>query len=243
MPLARTTTSPYEPVFARYAGNIPQAYLRTLAFKESSFKPDNVHPQSHATGLFQITATALQSFNNAKRSRLSLAHLTDPALNTQVAVHHLGSVVNAYRRVNSLKPDWSSRRWLELLTLGWNAGHNAVISLASKMEKAGLPPERITADTVSHLARATGRAKYVAEPGRVVWSKSVADMFLGGGAVPATGTVAAQPVMAAMFPGLPGSESSGGTVALVFGVIAAGLAVVFGRREDPYGTRTATISG
>ena len=140
MAFLRTTSSPFEPVFARFAGAIPQSYLRSLAYKESSFNPNNVHPQSHATGLFQITSTALQGFNSAKGSALQLTHLKDPILNTQVAVHHLGNVVNAYRRVRSLAPDWTSRRWLELLTLGWNAGHNAIISLASKMESSGIPP-------------------------------------------------------------------------------------------------------
>lgn len=214
MALQRTATSPFEPIFARHAGAIPQAYLRSLAYKESGFRPHIVHPTSRATGLFQITTPALQDFNVRNRTALALTHLLDPELNTRVAVQHLGNLVNAYRRVRSLAPDWSNRRWLELLTLGWNSGHNAVISLASQLEASGIPPERITADTVSELARATGRAKYVADPARVAWSKSVASMFLGGGVVPQ----GRSPLIASMIP-----DGSGGGLALAFGLAMAGV--------------------
>jgi hypothetical protein len=222
MALLRTTTSPFEPIFARHAGAIPQPYLRSLAFKESGFRPEVVHPRSRATGLFQITATALKSFNDANRSELALPHLTNPEMNTRVAVHHLKSVINVYRRYRSLAPDWSSRRWVELLTLGWNAGHNAVAALAAQMEASGIPSERITVESVSELARATGRAPYVADPARVTWAKSVASLFLGGGEAPAPGNG----LMASMMPGTEG----GGTVVLVLALATAGAVAVFGRK-------------
>ena len=102
MALQRSTTSPFEETFARYAGAIPQAFLRALAYRESSLRPDQVHPKSHATGLFQITKPALAGFNAANRSKLTIASLTDPEINTRVAVHHLTSVINTYRRSRSL---------------------------------------------------------------------------------------------------------------------------------------------
>lgn len=230
MALQRTATSPFEPVFARHAGAVPLPYLRALAYKESGFRPDVVHPTSRATGLFQITTPALQSFNVRNGSALSLANLLNPELNTRVAASHLASVMNGYRRLRSLAPDWSNRRWVELLTLGWNAGHNAVIALATKMEASGMPPERITVDTVSELARATGRGKYVADPARVSWAKSVANLFLGGGAVPSS----RGPMVASMVP-----AGRGGGLALAFGAVMAGVAIVFGRKggEDQAGGR------
>jgi hypothetical protein len=141
-----------------------------------------------------------------------------------VAVHHLKSVINVYRRYRSLAPDWSSRRWVELLTLGWNAGHNAVASLAAQMETSGIPIERITVDSVSELARATGRAPYVADPARVSWAKSVASLFLGGGEVPSRGNT----LMASMIPG----TGQGGTVMLAVALVAAGAVAVFGRKAE-----------
>jgi Transglycosylase SLT domain len=50
------TMGPESP-FAKYAGVVPENFLRILAFKESGFRPEVVHPKSHATGLFQITST------------------------------------------------------------------------------------------------------------------------------------------------------------------------------------------
>jgi hypothetical protein len=86
-----------------------------------------------------------------------------------------------------------------------------------------MPPERITVDTVSQLARATGRAQYVADPARVSWAKSVATLFLGGGEVPTTNS----PIMASM---LPDAGGGAGKVAIVFALITAGAIAVFGRR-------------
>ena len=61
---------------AHYAGAIPLPFLRALSYSESSFRPDLVHPQSHATGLFQITTSALKGFNAANRTSLALQQLT-----------------------------------------------------------------------------------------------------------------------------------------------------------------------
>ncbi|MDX2087863.1 MAG: transglycosylase SLT domain-containing protein [Kofleriaceae bacterium] len=230
-PAGTSAASPYEALFARFAGAIPQAYLRTLAYKESGFRPDVVHPRSRATGLFQITQTALDGWNRAKRTKHTLTHLKDPALNTQVAVHHLGNVIAGYKRVRSLNPDWTSRRWLELLTLGWNAGHNAIIALAKKLEAAGIPPARVTVEAASELARVTGRGKYVADPARVGWAKSVAEMFLGGGVRPVPAR-RSEPLVASMVPGV-----GGGSVAIIFSAVAAGAALVFARKAETHDDR------
>jgi hypothetical protein len=208
--------SPFEPMFAKHASTfgIPHAYLRTLAYKESGFRPAVVHPRSRATGLFQITSIALNAFNQRNRSGLQLAHLVDPEINTRVAAEHLARVIDVYRSYRSLQPDWSSQRWVELLTLGWNAGHNAVAQIAGRLEAQRIPPERITVDTVSQVAATLGgSAVYVGDPARVAWAKSVAAMFLGKG-VPGA-------VYASTLP-IPGG--SGGALALL-GLVAVGAAI------------------
>jgi hypothetical protein len=221
--LARTTSSPFEEHFARHAGTIPHAYLRSLAYRESGLRPDVVHPRSRATGLFQITTPALTTFNQKKGSALQLAHLVDPDLNTRVAVHHLGDVISAYRRHRSLQPDWTSRRWIELLTLGWNAGHNAVARLVARMEASSVPPERVTVDSVSEVARGLGSARYVADPARVSWAKSVAGLFLDGGAVPASGrTLVAQ----------AGGAGGGGPLTFVMLALAGVLGLAVSGRQQ-----------
>jgi hypothetical protein len=222
LPIVRTNASAFEAVFARYAGPIPLAYLRSLAYKESGFRPDVVHPTSKATGLFQITRPALKDFNGRRGTRYVLEHLKNPELNTAVAAQHLASVIATYSRHPALLPDWSSRRWVELLTIGWNAGHNAVVSLVSKLAASRIPPERITVEAVSQLARATGKGKYVADPKRVAWAKAVATMFLGGGVVPAPAGPRTGPLVARMGPGGGGVGAAVGLgVALVLAVGAS----------------------
>jgi hypothetical protein len=191
-------TSTLDLVFAKYAGLVPETFLRTLAYKESSLRPDAVHPTSKATGLFQITSTALNSFNQRNGTNYQLQQLVDPDLNTKVASQHLASIINGYKKLRSLKPDWTNRRWLELLILGWNAGHNAVASIVSRMESSGIPDERINVDTVSQAAATIGgKAKYVGDSGRVAWAKSVASKYLGGGVKALVATVTKHPGMSA----------------------------------------------
>lgn len=226
--MASLSSSPFEALFVKYGGvsAIPVAYLRALAYRESGFRPDVVHPSSRATGLFQITKVALDTYNRRNRTAHALEQLKDPELNTRVAAQHLVSVIGAYRRHRSLQPDWQSRRWVELLTLGWNAGHNAIARLVAKMEASRIPLERITVDSVRQLAAASaGTGKYVAEPGRVAWSKSVAELFLrGDGGSPGGGQAAASP--------------SGGVLAqgartglAVLAVVAAGAVVAFAAQK------------
>ena len=215
------TTGPDSP-FARYAGVVPENYLRVLSFKESGFRPEVVHPKSHATGLFQITSTALNTFNQRNNSKVTLPQLVDPELNTRVASQHLAGVINVYKRYRSLQPDWTSRRWLELLTLGWNAGHTAIASIVERMESAGFPNERINIDTVRQAAEAVGgSSKYVADPGRVSWSKSVASMFLGGASPRALSRTVVESV----------ESSLGKTILVVTGLVLVGLEIVRRRKE------------
>lgn len=215
------TMGPESP-FARYAGVVPENFLRILAFKESGFRPEVVHPKSHATGLFQITSTALNTFNQRNQTNVALAQLVDPDLNTRVASQHLAGVINVYKKYRSLQPDWTSRRWLELLTLGWNAGHNAIANIAKRMEAAGLPNERINIDTVRQAAEAVGgSSKYVADPARVSWSKSVASMFLGG----------ASPRGLARTVVESAESTVGKTILVVTGLVLVALEIVRRRRE------------
>ncbi len=183
--MAAIPAHPFDPLFAKHAQAkaIPPAYMRALAYRESGFHPAIVHPQSHATGLFQITKVALDGYNQRSGSSLALAHLVDPDTNTRVAADHLAHVISVFNKHPALKPDWSSRRWVELLTLAWNAGHNALASIAAKLAAHGIPPERITVDAVNQVAPAEGPlARFLADPARARWAKSVAALFLGGGA-------------------------------------------------------------
>jgi membrane-bound lytic murein transglycosylase MltF len=168
----------YDGIFGKHAGPIPVPYLRSLAYHESGFNPAAKHPRSSATGLFQVTAIALTDYNRRHGASLALSNLADPETSTKVAVSHLTNLLGRYGSAPSLKVDWKSRRFAELLTLGWNSGHNAVVQLARALEAQGISPERITVDTVSQLA-ARLKTPYVSDPARVAWAKRVAGVYLG----------------------------------------------------------------
>ena len=174
----------YDDLFARHAGQLPVAYLRALAWYESGLNPRAVHPKGSATGLFQVTKIALDDFNKRNGTRHTLANLGDPELSTKVATSHINHILALYGAVRSLKPDWQNRRFVELLTLGWNGGHNAVLKLVRTLEGQGIPADRITADTVSQLA---GKLKipYLSDPQRAAWARRVAAAYLPGTRAPA----------------------------------------------------------
>jgi hypothetical protein len=167
--------SPFEALFAEHAGDLPVALLRALAFHESSFNPRDVNPAG-AFGLFQITRPALDGYNVRHGTTHEPADLLDPELNTTIAVDHLQRILATYAPHPALKADWASRRFVELLVFGWNAGHNGVVRIVGRMEATGLPPDRITIDTVSQLA---APGTHLASPKNVGYAKAVARTYFG----------------------------------------------------------------
>ncbi|HEY0714893.1 MAG TPA: transglycosylase SLT domain-containing protein [Polyangia bacterium] len=209
-----------EQLLARHAGTIPLTYLRALARHESGFNPQNVNPKSNATGLFQITSIALADFNRANGTKHTLADLAEPELATRVAVRHVGAVLQAYAVVPSLRGDWTNRRFLELVTFGWNSGHNAVVRLAKLLEQQGITGERITVDTVHQLAVKL-KVPYLSEPSRLAWAKTVATTAL----TPA----GARPNVAAVVPSLrpsPGTSSASAVTSALLAAVVAGLGIL-----------------
>ena len=206
---------PFEALFAERAGSVPVPFLRALALHESGFNPQIVNPKSHATGLFQITATALESYNARNRTAHVLADLTDPTLSTEVAVDHIGRILAVYAEHPSLKTDWTSRRFVELLVFGWNAGHNGVAWLAGKLEaRRGISPDRITVDTVRQLAGQISNSPYLSSGSRVVWAKAVTRTYFGD-----------EPL-----PGGPSLVSMAATGAFVLGLISLGVGAALADR-------------
>ena len=54
-----------------------------------------------------------------------------------------------------MRPDWKSRRYAELVALGWNAGYSdrGGVGLAvTELEAAGAKPDDVTVDTVARVA-------------------------------------------------------------------------------------------
>jgi membrane-bound lytic murein transglycosylase MltF len=170
--------NPFQKLLAEMAAGIPARYLAAVADHESSFDPKAVN--GHATGLFQITTVVLKDYNAQHGTTYTRADLLDPILNTRIAVDHIHRIIDLYSAIPALRPDWTSRRWVELLTLGWNAGHSAVARVAQQMKKAGVPPERTTIDTVHSAAVAMQYPGHLADEKHVGFARRVTAAYFRG---------------------------------------------------------------
>jgi hypothetical protein len=172
--------NPFQKLLTEMAAGIPPGYLSALAQSESSFNPRAV--TGHAVGLFQITPVVLNDYNASRGTGHTRADLFDPVLNTRIAVDHIHRIVDLYSTIPALRPDWASRRWLELLTLGWNAGHSAVAKMARQMKQAGVSSERTTIDTVHDAAVALQYPGHLADEKHVRFARKVVTAYLREGA-------------------------------------------------------------
>ena len=166
----------------------PPALVRSVIENESSGDPDNVNPKSGATGLMQIVRSVLKDYNLAHGETWTMEDMKDPDKNLTVGVDHLERIAKSLSRNHpSLPLDFGSRRFVELVILGWVNGYSeagGVGNVVGKMEAAGVPADKITADSVAEMAPGVlPNTRFSAEmPAKVKWAKKVAnDYFRGGG--------------------------------------------------------------
>lgn len=176
-------------------GAVPLAYARALGLAESGWngtaihRPASVTPEAWkgmdlekrlsygtAAGLFQITESVRAG------TGFSRADLLNPAINAQIAMDLLQRIVKAYAKHPALQTDWNSRRWVELLTYGWNAGYSeqaGVGYVVGKMERAGIPTADITARSVYAVALEDRIAsRHLKNPAKVAYAAKVAGAYL-----------------------------------------------------------------
>jgi hypothetical protein len=191
------TAAQFDAVFEKYRGSIPIEYVRTLAYFESGWNPNAVHKpanisdatwgpmppgkkvqvSSGAVGLFQITEVV------RKDAGVSRADLLNPETNTRVALGLLNRIVSSWANVPGLSSrDWRSRRWVELLTFGWNAGYSktaGVAFAAAQLAAEGVKPEGITVTAIHAWANRTGKGSaWLAVGTKADWARKVADTYL-----------------------------------------------------------------
>ncbi|HXI54639.1 MAG TPA: transglycosylase SLT domain-containing protein [Polyangia bacterium] len=164
-------------IFNRHADGLPVEFLKALAYHESGLDPAKVNPASNATGLFQITAPVLIDFNKTRQTTHTLTDLKDADLAAAVAVYHLKRIIAHWKESPALAADFDNRRFVELLVFGWNAGPNAVLRIATRLEKIGVAADRITVDAVHDAAKAVAPETFVARPERVGFAKQVAATY------------------------------------------------------------------
>jgi len=179
----------WDPVIERFAGHVPVAFIRALVHGESGGDSQKENPVSHAAGLLQITDIVRKDWNAAHPDApVSRTDLFDLETNVRIGAALLNRIVQTYRRHRTLAPDWSSRRYAELVALGWNAGYSdrGGVGLAvGELEAAGAQPNDVTVDSVAAVAAGLPKAaRFVALPARVAYAKAVADLYLGSRRAP-----------------------------------------------------------
>ena len=183
-PIALFATSPrvrrFDPVFERYRGGVPLEYVRALVDRESSGRP--TVRAGRAIGLMQIVPVVLADYNKRHGTTYRTEQLTDPATNVAIGCELLRLIVESYRknhpRIANLQANWNNPRFVELLTLGWNAGFSeagGVGRVARYLE--GLGALDITIDQVSAHAQLAGASKHLSNPAKVAWCKGVVALY------------------------------------------------------------------
>jgi len=176
------TSTEYDPVFVKYAGSIPVAYLRALAYRESGLKPHattNASNPNAARGLLQVVGVVREDYNRVHGTHYQPDDLWDTDINVKIAVDALHRIMAAIGRHPSanLHPDWNNPEFVKLLTAAWNAGFSdsgGVGKVASYLEARGMP---VTHDAVIANASAAGAVSYVGNAQRAAWHRSVAELY------------------------------------------------------------------
>ena len=143
-------------------------------------------PAGSAVGLMQIVPVVLADYNKRHGTIYQSEHLVEPSTNVAIGCELLRLIIGSYRqnhpRVPNLQPDWSNPRFVELLTLGWNAGF---LGGRRRRTRRAPPPgsssaaarNDITLDLVTAYAELAGASKHLSNPAKVAWCKSVVALY------------------------------------------------------------------
>jgi soluble lytic murein transglycosylase-like protein len=179
----------WDPMIEKYAGRVPVAFIRALIHGESGGDSQLENPASHAAGLLQITEIVRRDWNDAHTDApVSRDQLFDPEINVRIGAALLNRIVQVYAKHPTLQPDWGTRRYPELVALGWNAGYSdrgGVGLVVSHLEAAGAQTADVTVDSVARVAAGLPEAsRFVSRPDRVAYARAVADLYLGSRKAP-----------------------------------------------------------
>ena len=175
-------TTAYDPIFARHAGRIPVAYLRSLASRESSFRPTLAMSDTSsnaARGLLQVVGVVRADYNRKHGTSYTADDLFDPDTNVKIASDALNRIIDGYQKhpSSNMKADWRNPEFVKLLTAGWNSGYSeagGVGRVASYLEQRGRP---VTHDAVFAAAGEAGATANLQTAARRSWQRSVADVY------------------------------------------------------------------
>jgi len=171
----------FDALFEKHGRGLPLAYLRSLGKRESNLNPRD--QDGPAWGLLQVVEVVRRDFNKRHRTSYSRRDLLEPRINVSIATDLLRRIIKSYHRnhpsVPNMQLNWENRRFVELLTFGWNAGWSeagGVGRVAHYLEAKGLA-EMITIDTVHEAAKAARASRHLSNARKVAWCKGVAALF------------------------------------------------------------------
>lgn len=174
-------TTKFDPIFRRYAGRIPVAFLRALAMRESGLNPSSVMPGSPnaARGLMQVVGVARTSYNERFKTNYTPDDLLDPEVSVRIAADLLNRIVGYYQDwpATNMKENWANPEFVKLVAAGWNAGYSkggGVQKVVAYLQSHNIP---VTHDNVFAHAAAAGAVQYLQLPARQQWQRTVADLF------------------------------------------------------------------
>ncbi|MBL9012630.1 MAG: transglycosylase SLT domain-containing protein [Myxococcales bacterium] len=154
--------------------------MRALVERESDGQP--AVRAGSAIGLMQIVPVVLADYNKRHGTSYGSTHLEHPSTNVAIGCELLRLIIESYRknhpRIRTLQPDWNNPRYVELLTLGWNAGFSeagGVGRVARYLEQLGAVDIEI--DQVAAHARLAGASKHLNNPAKVAWCKGVVALY------------------------------------------------------------------
>jgi len=215
----------YDAIFEKYRGTIPLAFLRTLAFSQSNLNTNK--SVSNSAGLFMISEPALQAFDKKFPSFMppsphKFIDLSDPALNTVIAVWIIDNITTYYanKYPNSMSKNWNSPVYAAIIAHSFNVGYAEPKGLGAAIKKFELMPDKLSLDSLAQVAKELklGERKYSEKDinrARTVGNLYIAD--LGGKA----------PVSAPTAPGETEVKAKGGLGFLMaLPVIGLGLYAV-----------------
>lgn len=180
-------TTKYDTIFSKYGNGLPVPYLRALASRESDMNPlSGKGTTSAAKGLLQVIPVVLKDYNEEHGTKLKESDLYTPIVNVAIATSTMKHILKSYSMSPPLaEVDWSSKRWVELFTFGWNAGYSlaaGVAKVATEMSKAGISDSDVTIETVSSFASkliqdGNNVSSNLTNQAKVSWCKGVVSLY------------------------------------------------------------------
>ncbi len=172
----------YDAIFEKHRGQLPLAFVRSLAKKESNLNPESWRGKAgSARGILQVIPTVLDGYNERHKTTYKRDDLFNPEVCTMIACDLLNRIITAYNKHPALQFNPEDKRYMQLLVWGWNAGYSEAAGVGyvvGTMEKSGISSERITIDTAYQAASNLPKAsKWLKVPEKVSWCKGVVSLY------------------------------------------------------------------